>query len=146
MNSPRRLMRLPAAGRLGGVCAGIAIFLDTDVTIVRILWIVLSIVPGALVGGAMAYIVACLIMPVSDAPIVEPLTRLTRSQSDRRIAGVCGGIAAFLHIDATVVRLVWAVLAIVPGAIVFGIVAYLIAWFIMPEPSASSMTPVASTV
>jgi phage shock protein PspC (stress-responsive transcriptional regulator) len=139
-------MRLPAAGRLGGVCAGIAIFLDTDVTIVRILWIVLSIVPGALVGGAMAYIVACLIMPVSDAPIVEPLTRLTRSQSDRRIAGVCGGIAAFLHIDATVVRLVWAVLAIVPGAIVFGIVAYLIAWFIMPEPSASSMTPVASTV
>ena len=38
----RRLVRLPAAGRLGGVCAGIADYLDVDVTFVRLAWIPLA--------------------------------------------------------------------------------------------------------
>ena len=37
----------------------------------------------------------------------------------------------------SVVRLLWAVLTIIPGAIVLGIVAYLVAWFIMPNAPAS---------
>src|SRR5690348_3386533 len=60
---PRRLMRLPAAGRLGGVCAGIAAYFDTDVALIRVLWIVLSIVPGGFVGGVIAYAAAWIIMP-----------------------------------------------------------------------------------
>jgi phage shock protein PspC (stress-responsive transcriptional regulator) len=39
------------------------------------------------------------------------------------------------------VRVVWAVLAIVPGCIVFGVLAYLVAWFIMPERPVSTMVP-----
>jgi phage shock protein PspC (stress-responsive transcriptional regulator) len=71
---------------------------------------------------------------------VRPPTakRLTRSTTDRKIAGVCGGLAAYLGVDATAVRLVWAVLAIIPGAIVLGVIAYLVAWFIMPEGTAST--------
>jgi len=59
--------------------------------------------------------------------------RLTRSVTDTRIAGVCGGIAEYLHTDATLVRLVWAILSIIPGCFVGGVVAYVMAWIIIPR-------------
>ena len=63
--------------------------------------------------------------------------RLTRSRVDRKLGGVCGGVAEYVGIDSTVVRVLWVVLTIFPGAFLLGIVAYLMAWFIMPEaPSA----------
>ena len=56
--------------------------------------------------------------------------RLTRSTSDRRIAGVCGGIAKYLNIDPTVVRILF-LISIFFGFI--GIWAYLIVWIAAPE-------------
>lgn len=57
--------------------------------------------------------------------------RLYRSKSNRIIAGVCAGIGEYLDIDPTVVRLLWVLFTLVSmGA---GIVAYIIAWVIMPE-------------
>lgn len=136
----RRLVRLPSQGRIAGVCAGIAAYLDVDVTIVRLAWVTLSIVPGAFIGGVVAYIAACLIMPVSQEPgIADGRKRLTRSTTDRKIAGVCSGLAEYLDLDPTVVRLAWAMLTIWPGAIVLGFVAYLVAWFVVPEGSAGSV-------
>ncbi len=141
----RRLMRRPSHGRIAGVCAGIAEYFDTDVTIVRLLWIVLSIVPGGFVGGILAYLAAWIVMPDAGvATHADPdrgAARLTRSVTDRKIAGVCGGLAEYLRIDATLVRLVWAVLSIVPGAIVGGVIAYLLAWFIMPVRDIVSRVP-----
>jgi phage shock protein C len=137
---PRRLVRLPAQGRIAGVCAGIAAYLDADVTVVRLAWVILAIVPGAFIGGAVAYIAACLIMPVSqEAGVADGRKRLTRSTTDRKIAGVCSGLAEYFDIDPTVVRLAWAMLTIWPGAIVLGVVAYLVAWFIVPAGSAGSV-------
>jgi phage shock protein PspC (stress-responsive transcriptional regulator) len=46
------------------------------------------------------------------------------------IAGVCGGIAQYLKVDPTVVRIVTVIVALLPGP---AIVAYLIAWLIVPE-------------
>jgi phage shock protein C len=135
----RRLVRLPAHGRLGGVCAGMAEYLDADVTVVRLVWVILSIVPGGFIGGVVAYLAALFIMPISSAA-EAPRARVTRSAIDRKIAGVCGGLAEYLNIDSTVVRLAWAVLTIVPGAIVFGVAAYLVAWLIMPERPATAMS------
>ena len=63
--------------------------------------------------------------------------RLMRSASDSKIAGVCGGLAEYLGVDSTIVRLFWAILAVVPGGIVGGIVAYLVAWVIMPKAPAT---------
>jgi phage shock protein C len=57
--------------------------------------------------------------------------RLQRSLYDSKIAGVCGGIAEYLDVDPTIVRLVWAILTFCT-AIVPGIVAYAVAWLIMP--------------
>jgi phage shock protein PspC (stress-responsive transcriptional regulator) len=138
MSSPRRLFRNQAAGRIAGVCAGIAEYLDTDVAVVRLAWIVLSIVPGGFVGGLVAYIAAWAIMPDASVPVGVDAgaRRLFRSSVDRKIAGVCGGLAEYVGADSTVVRLIWAILAIVPGAVVLGIAAYLVAWFIIPSAPA----------
>src|SRR6266446_3716314 len=140
-NTPRRLVRRSSAGRIAGVCAGIAEYLDTDVTLVRLAWVVLSIIPGGFIGGLIAYLAAWIVMPDAAGlvPASGPLThRLTRSIVDRRIAGVCGGIAEYLDVDSTVIRVAWIILSIVPGAVVMGIVAYLVAWLIMPEPAGAS--------
>jgi phage shock protein C len=134
MDSPKRLYRQFASGRIAGVCAGIAVYLDADVTLVRLAWVVLSIVPGGLVGGVVAYLAAWMIVP--DGPAIPAAAatprRLTRSDTERRVAGVCGGLAEYFDVDPTVVRLLWAILTIVPGAIMLGVLAYLVAWFIMP--------------
>ena len=66
--------------------------------------------------------------------------RLRRSTSEKRIAGVCGGLAEHFNVDVSLVRLAWVVLTIVPGAIFFGVLAYLAAWVLMPE---SKEVPVA---
>ncbi len=56
--------------------------------------------------------------------------RLLRSTTDRRIAGVCGGLAKYTNTDPTVVRILFLLLIIFGG---FGIWAYLIVWLIAPE-------------
>jgi len=133
----KRLARLPDSGRLGGVCAGLAAYFDVDVTFVRLAWVVLSIFPGAFVGGAVAYFVAWIIMPPEHGQLM-PVggRRLYRSARDVQIAGVCGGIAEYFDADSTVVRLLWAILTIMPGAIILGVIAYLLAWLIVPRASA----------
>lgn len=134
----RRLVRRSTAGRIAGVCAGIAEYLGTDVTLVRLAWVVLSIVPGGFIGGLVAYVAAWIVMPDAPGPVTTTSTsgrRLTRSVVDRRIGGVCGGLAAYLDVDSTAIRVVWVVLSIVPGCIVMGVIAYFVAWFIMPEPT-----------
>ncbi len=56
--------------------------------------------------------------------------RLTRSSSQKMIAGVCGGIAEYLGWDVTIVRLLWIVLTLAGGS---GILIYLILWLVMPQ-------------
>ena len=56
--------------------------------------------------------------------------RLCRSRIDRKLAGVCGGLAEFLGWDSTVVRVLWIVLTLLGGS---GILIYLILWLAMPE-------------
>lgn len=62
--------------------------------------------------------------------------KLTRSTTDRRIAGVCGGIANYLNVDATVIRILF-LFALVCGG--FGVWAYLIVWIAAPEDTPSTM-------
>jgi len=42
-------------------------------------------------------------------------------------------VAEYLGIDRTIVRVAWVVLSIYPGAVIGGVIAYLIAWFIIPD-------------
>ena len=59
---------------------------------------------------------------------MEP-KKLVRLRSDRMIAGVCSGVAQYINIDVSLVRIIWAVLAL--GQI--GLLAYIIAWIVIPE-------------
>lgn len=56
--------------------------------------------------------------------------RLTRSRSDRMIAGVCGGLGNHLGIDPVIIRLLWAVAIFMYGS---GFFLYILAWIIIPE-------------
>lgn len=58
--------------------------------------------------------------------------KLYRSKTDRVIAGVCGGLAEYLDMDATIFRLVWALIVVFSGFFP-GILVYIVAIFIMPE-------------
>lgn len=58
------------------------------------------------------------------------MKKLYRSRDDRKIGGVCGGIAEYFNLDPTLVRVGAVVLTILWGA---GFWAYIIAWAIVPE-------------
>jgi phage shock protein C len=139
----RPLNRLPASGKIAGVCAGLSAYLRVDVTIVRIAWIILSIVPGALIGGLLAYIAAWILMPAASvaSPEAAGTERLFRSDTDRKVAGVCGGLARYLQVDSTLVRLTFVVLSIYPGAIILGVIAYVVAWILTPLEPPSHYAP-----
>ena len=61
------------------------------------------------------------------------LKQLTLSATNKKLGGVCGGLAEYLDVDATVVRLIWVALSVVPGGLVGGALAYLLAWIIIPK-------------
>lgn len=58
--------------------------------------------------------------------------RLMRSSVDKTVAGVCAGFADYFGVDPTVLRIFWAFITLATG-LVPGIVAYIIAWILMPR-------------
>lgn len=56
--------------------------------------------------------------------------RFLRSKTDRKIAGVCGGISEYFNVDATLIRVLFAVAVILGGG---GVLIYLITWILTPE-------------
>jgi phage shock protein PspC (stress-responsive transcriptional regulator) len=58
---------------------------------------------------------------------------------------VCGGIAEYLGVDATPIRVLGVILSILFGAVVGGVIAYLAAWLIMPKAQASVLVPTTVT-
>ena len=55
--------------------------------------------------------------------------RLVRSSTDKKIGGVCGGLADYFDLDATIIRVVW-LLAFLCGGV--GLLAYVILWIALP--------------
>jgi phage shock protein C len=64
---------------------------------------------------------------------------LYRSRKDRKIAGVCAGLAEYFNIDPTIVRVI-AVALLIPGGIP-GFVPYVIMWIIVPNAPDAPTTP-----
>jgi phage shock protein C len=63
---------------------------------------------------------------------MEEPRKLYRSQTQRMLAGVCGGLAEYFNIDATVMRVLFLILAVFGGS---GIVLYLVMWIVVPDAS-----------
>jgi phage shock protein C len=68
--------------------------------------------------------------------------KLMLSRTDRKIAGVCGGFAEYLDMDATLVRVIWVMAALFVG---WGVIGYLIAWLVMPEAPLPGTVPIGAT-
>jgi phage shock protein C len=64
------------------------------------------------------------------------MKKLERSRTDKKIGGVSGGLAAYFGIDATIIRVVFALL-LLPGGLP-GLLPYIILWIIMPLESEGS--------
>ena len=69
--------------------------------------------------------------PPPPPPTGPSYRRLVRTTWDAPISGVCGGLARYLGVDPTLVR----VLAVVAGVLTFpvGVIAYLVAWAVIPR-------------
>lgn len=62
--------------------------------------------------------------------MTDNVKRLYRSEDDRLIAGVAGGLGEFLDIDPTIIRLIFAFSILLGGT---GLLAYLVMWLVVPE-------------
>ncbi|MBN1464789.1 PspC domain-containing protein [candidate division KSB1 bacterium] len=199
MDHSKKLYRAGKGHVIGGVCAGFADYLSIDVVILRVLWLVLTLIQGV---GAIAYIICLVLIPknpeheklpaseqkkaentglyIGIALVVIGLTvafnnwfhfrwwdldwlfvrlhwnivwpvlliifgvwyiyrssrkdegsaavaikRLYRSQNQRMIGGVCGGLAEYWNLDVTLVRVGYA-LATVLTAVWLGVIVYIV--------------------
>jgi phage shock protein PspC (stress-responsive transcriptional regulator) len=84
---------------------------------------------------------------VTDAPNVAAVTggpkRLMRSSTDKKLGGVCAGLADYLDMDVTLIRVLWVLVVLCGGA---GILLYLILWLVLPlAPPPAYAAPPAQT-
>ena len=66
MDEPKKLVRIPSKGMIGGVCAGLAEYLNADPTIIRLIFVLLAL---AGMSGVLIYIVMWLIVPVKPSEV-----------------------------------------------------------------------------
>lgn len=135
----RRLMRSRAERTCAGVCGGLAEYIDWDPTIVRLLWIFALFLSGGM--ALFAYLAFWIVMPEAPAYTgagagFAHAKRLTRSRNERMLAGVCGGLAEFLGMDTTLMRVLWVVATFISGGVT--LIAYPIFWLVMPESGRST--------
>jgi phage shock protein C len=64
MDEPKKLYRIPSKGMIGGVCAGIGEYLGADPTVIRLIFVLLTL---AGLSGVLIYIVMWLIIPVKPS-------------------------------------------------------------------------------
>jgi phage shock protein PspC (stress-responsive transcriptional regulator) len=150
----RRLYRDTSDKFIGGVCSGIAAYLNIDPSIVRILFAIITF--GGFGLGFLAYIILWIVLPPRET---EGYTgkRLYRNPENRMLGGVAGGLAAYFNRDTWVIRLVFLApflfsifLGIIRGItwrydfdfvpnIFFGslgstfVLTYIVLWIVLPE-------------
>jgi phage shock protein C len=61
---------------------------------------------------------------------MDQTRKLYRSKTDRKLAGVCGGLAQYFSVDATLIRVLFVLLAVLGGS---GLVLYVAMWIIVPN-------------
>jgi phage shock protein PspC (stress-responsive transcriptional regulator) len=149
-----RLYRDRSDKLLGGVCSGIANYMNVDPAIIRLLFAIITF--GGFGFGVFLYILAWIILPARDLDGYVG-KRLFRNPEDKVLGGVAGGLAAYFNKETWVVRLIFAaplllniLLSVLNGVfnafdhhygpdIFFGsftgtfILAYIILWVVLPE-------------
>lgn len=124
----KKLHRLADDKKLAGVCAGLGEYFDVDPVFFRLFFLV-SLFFGGL--GALVYLLLWIMTPekARDGP-PRPAPALHLSRSDRKIAGVCGGLGEWLDVDPVFLRVAFVLFALLFG---LGIVVYIALWLFLPR-------------
>jgi phage shock protein PspC (stress-responsive transcriptional regulator) len=140
-SAPKRLYRDGNRKVIAGVAAGIADYLNTDPIWIRLILIVLVLIAPVTAGISagfvmLSYILCWIALPVNyNNPTGTYATdttsrKLFRNPDDKKLGGVCSGLALYLGMDPTVMRLLFLILLFVGGG---GLLLYLILWIVLPE-------------
>lgn len=128
----RRLYRSRSDSVVGGVCGGFGDYWGIDPVILRLILIFVTVIT-AFAPMLFLYLIAWVIIPLEPVGYEGRVySRLYRSKYDRRIAGICGGLAQSFGIDSTVLRLVLVVLCIVTAVVPLAL-SYLVGWLVIPS-------------
>jgi phage shock protein PspC (stress-responsive transcriptional regulator) len=124
----KKLYRSKEDLKIAGVCGGLGEYFNVDPVFIRILFILFIPIGGL---GILLYIIMWMMTPVGTYPQVEiqGLKRLSLSSSDRKFAGVCGGLGEFFGLDSVLFRVIFLALIFVGG---LGVILYVILWLIVP--------------
>ena len=127
----KKLHRILEDKKIAGICAGLGEYFDLDPVFFRLFFLATLLFGGL---GALAYLLLWIMVPEKPAAQGEPgpARRLVLSNSDRKVAGVCGGLGEWLEIDPVFFRVAFVVLALVCG---LGIVVYIVLWLVIPRSS-----------
>ena len=123
----KRLHRSMQDRKLAGVCGGLGDYFGFDPVFFR-LFFLFSILFGGL--GLVAYLALWLLVPEQEGTRRDGV-RLRLSGTDRKIAGVCGGLGEYFELDPVLFRAAFVVLAFAGG---LGILLYLALWLVVPGP------------
>ena len=118
--------------KICGVCGGIAEYFDLDPTLVRA--IVASVAClTAIIPAFVVYFIIALVMPKPPEnyyQIYNNTSKRIYKSNDKKICGVCGGIAEYCNIDSTVVRLIFALVFLLFG---YGLAVYIVCAILFPQ-------------
>ncbi len=120
---------------MGGVCSGIANYLNIDPLWIRLLFLLLFFgfwfIPPASGFALIIYLILWAVTPGSaDLEEDNTIKRLYRNPDERVIGGVASGLAAYFGTDTLVIRLLFVLSVLIFG---FGVLLYIILWIITPE-------------
>lgn len=127
----KKLYRITDDRKIAGVCVGLGEYFDLDPVFFRLFFLA-SLLFGGL--GAVAYLILWIMVPEKEGAQggARPARRLHLSRTDRKLAGVCGGLGEWLDIDPVLFRVAFIVLALMGG---LGILVYVVLWLLIPRPS-----------
>jgi len=127
----KKLHRLSDDKKLAGVCAGLGEYFDVDPVFFRLFFLV-SLFFGGL--GALVYVLVWIMAPEKAGDGQRrPAPSLHLSRTDRKIAGVCGGLGEWLDVDPVFLRVAFVLFALFFG---LGIVVYIALWLFLPRAPA----------
>lgn len=112
-----------------GVCAGLAEYFNVDPLLIRIMVVCIALAT-AVIPTLVVYVILGLVFPAAPEGYVavEPTKKLTKS-GNKKLAGVCAGIAEYFGIDPTIVRLIFALFTLFIG---YGVTTYIVCCIMMP--------------
>jgi phage shock protein PspC (stress-responsive transcriptional regulator) len=117
--------------KIAGVCGGLGESTGVDTDIVRAVFL-LSILAGGM--GVVLYFVLWVVLPELDfggeGVKAGIFSNLQRSEENKMLAGVCGGIAKYLEWDVSIIRILLIIIVLAGGV---GIPVYIVLWFLMPK-------------